>query len=296
MIEIRAKLGEVEVGDGLPVTIVGAINLSRDSFYSGSVVKSSADAIRRARRMVEEGASVIDVGAMGTGPRSKPVSAKREFGTLVPAVRALARELSVPVSADTQRAEIAEAAIEGGASVINDISGLKADPRMAEVLAASGCSAVLMATRRLPGDVYEIEGIKRALEKSLRICRKHGIRLRRVVLDPAIGYWPGRLKRLGRKGLNRVRGKSYEYAAFLDLRILARLREFRRLGRPLCVGISRKSFVGSVLGLPDPSQRLVGSLAASAVAVLNGAHLLRTHDPAETLQVARMAEAIRESG
>jgi dihydropteroate synthase len=296
MAEIRAKLGNVEVGDGLPVVVIGAINLSPNSFYRDSIVKSPADAVKKAREMIEKGASIIDIGAMGTGPSSKPISAKREFNALVPAVKALARELDVPVSADTQRAEIAEATIERGASVINDISGLKADPRMAEVVASSGCSTVLMATRRVPGDTYESEEIKRALNKSLEISRKHGIRLKRVVLDPAIGYWPGRLKRLGRRALKQRAGKPYTYAAFLDLRILAKLSEFRELGRPICVGISRKSFIGSVLGLCDPSQRLVGSLAANAIAVLNGAHVLRTHDPAETLQAARMVEAIKDAG
>jgi dihydropteroate synthase len=295
MAKIKAKLGNVEVGDGLPVVIIGAINLSSDSFYQGSIVKSSADATKKAREMIEEGASIIDVGAMGTGPSSKPISAKREFNALVPTIKALARELDAPISVDTQRAEIAKAAIEVGASVINDISGLKNDPRMATVLASSGCSTVLMAAKCTPGDTYGIGEIKRALNKSLEICREHGIRLKRVVLDPAIGYWPGRLKRLGRKALRQPAGKSYSQAAFFDLRILAKLSEFRELGQPICVGISRKSFIGSVLGLHDPSQRLVGSLAASAIAVLNGAHVLRTHDPAETLQAVKMAEAIRDA-
>jgi dihydropteroate synthase len=295
MVRIRGKLGNVEVGDGLPVAIIGAINLSPDSFYRGSIVKSPTDAVKKARKMVEEGASVIDVGGVGTGPSSKPISVKQEFDALVPAVKALARELDVPISADTQRAEVAEVAVEAGASVINDISGLKADPRMAEIIATSGCSTLLMAAERVPGDTYEIKEIKRALNESLRICQTHKIQLRRVVLDPAIGYWPGRLKRLGRRALKQPAGKPYSHAAFFDLRILAKLSEFRELGRPICVGISRKSFIGSVLDLHDPSQRLVGSLAASAIAVLNGAHVLRTHDPAETLQAARMAEAIRDA-
>lgn len=279
----------------MPVAIIGAINLSRDSFYRGSIVRSPGDALRKAREMVEGGANIIDVGAMGTGPSSRPIPEERELGALVPTIKQLAREMDVPISADTQRAEVAEAAIEAGASMINDISGLKADPVMAEIAANSGCSLLLMATRHAPGDVYEIDDIKRALRRSLSICRERGIKLSRVVLDPAVGYWPGRLKLLGRGARKQLAGKPYAHAAFYDLRILARLPEFRELGRPICVGVSRKSFLGSVLGLPDPSQRLVGSLSANAIAVFNGAHVLRTHDPAETLQAAKLAEAVRDS-
>ncbi len=295
MKKIRAKLGNVEVGDGLPTAIMGAINLSPDSFYHGSVVRSPAGVVRRASEMIEEGAGIIDLGAMGTGPHSKPVSVKTESERLAPAIRALERELDVPISADTQRAEVAEAAIEAGASVINDKSGLKADPGMAGVIAKSGCSALLMSTLRFPGDTYEINEIKSALRGSLKICGKNGLKLNKVVLDPAIGYWPGRLERLGTRALRQFPGKHYTYAAHFDLSILANLSEFRGLGQPICVGLSRKSFIGGVLGLREPSERLAGTMAASAIAVLNGAHVLRTHDPAESLQVVKLAEAIRDA-
>lgn len=288
-----AKLGKIRVGDGHPVALIGIINLSQDSFYRGSVVRSSAAAVRRAVEMVEEGASIIDVGAMGTGPRSKPISSKEEFSTLVPAVKAIAREIDAPISVDTQRAEVARAAVEAGATIVNDISGLKSDGRMAEVIAETGSSALLMAAKNSPGDVYEIAEIKRALVESLKICEGNGVQLDRVVVDPAIGSWPGRLKRLGGKAVNPAPGKKYSYAAYLDLKIIANLSEFRKLSRPICVGISRKSFVGSVLGFRDPTKRLLGSLAASAIAVINGADVLRTHDPAETLEAVRIAEEIK---
>jgi dihydropteroate synthase len=291
-----ARLGDVGVGDGRPVMIIGALNLSPDSFYRESIVRSVTDAVRRAREMVEQGASVIDIGAMSTGPRSKPIPAKREMHELIPAVKSLTKTLDVPISADTQRAEVAEAAIGAGAAVVNDISGLKADSKMAEVITRTGCSALLMATRHAPGDVYEIGEIKRALKGSLNICREHGISLNRVVIDPAIGYWPARLARLGSSANKRLRGYPYSFAAFLDLRILARLRELKSLGSPICVGISRKSFIGGVLGLPRPEERLMGSLAAAAIAVLNGASAVRTHDVRETLQAVRLAEAIRDVG
>jgi dihydropteroate synthase len=215
---------------------------------------------------------------------------------LISAIRALSGQLDVPISADTQRAEVAEAAIESGATVINDISGLKGDARMAEVIADAGCSALLMAAKSAPGDVYEIGEIKEALKGSLGICRDHKIPLNRVVIDPAIGYWPARLARLGSPAKKRLRGCFYSFAAFLDLRILARLGELKSLGCPICVGVSRKSFIGGVLGLPRPEDRLVGSLAATAIAVLNGASAVRTHDVRETLQAVRLAEAIRDAG
>jgi len=291
---ITAKLGKVKVGDGHPVSVIGAINLSPDSFYRKSV-RNPEQAMARAQEMVEQGATIIDVGAMATGPRAKPIPVDLELRRMVPAVKAIARKSDVTISVDTQRAEVAEAAVSAGASVVNDVSGLKSDQKMAEVIADYGCSVILMASSKAPGDVYEVGEIKRALAGSLEICKKHGVSLKRVVLDPAVGYWPARLKRLGQKSKAQLGGRPYSYAAFLDLRILARLEEFRKLGRPICVGISRKSFVGTVTGLKDPDQRLAGSLAASAVAVFNGADVLRAHDPAETVQAARIAEAIRSA-
>jgi dihydropteroate synthase len=290
----RASFGGIEVGDGLPAVVIGAINLSPESFFAGSVVRSTAGAIRIAREFVEEGAEAIDLGAMSTGPGSGSVPERVEISRLVPAVRALSNEFDVPISVDTQRATVAEEAIAAGAEIVNDISGLKRDPRMPEVIAKYGCSAILMATAREPGDVFKVFEIRRALLGSLSLCRRCGIPLKRVVLDPAIGAWPARLRRLGIRAKRRARGRPYSRAASIDLQILARLGEFRSLGRPICVGISRKSFVGSVLGLPDPADRLIGSLAATVVAILNGAHVVRTHDPGETLQAIRMAEAIED--
>lgn len=291
----RAKLGSIEVGEGRPTAIIGALNLSPDSFYNGSIVKSKGEAIERALEMLEQGACVIDVGAMGTGPRSKPISARREMRELIPIIKSLAKEIDAPISADTQRADVAAAAIESGATVINDISGLKADRKMAEVVANYGCSALLMATRQHPGDVYKMEEIKLALKQSLQIGLEHGISLGRVVVDPAIGYWPARLKRLGALARKPHKGRRYITATFFDLHILARLEELKVLKRPICVGISRKSFIGDVLGLIRPNDRLLGTLSATAIAVLNGANVVRTHDPAETLQVVRVAEAIRDA-
>jgi len=289
---VTAELGKVRVGDGRPVVIIGAINLGEGSFYKASIVREPKNIAKKARVMVEEGAEIIDIGAMATGPLSRPISERRELQKLIPAIRATSREIDAPISADTQRAAVAEAAVEAGATIINDVSGLKADARMAEVLAVTGCSAILMAAKRFPGDVYEIGEIREELSLSLKICQEHNIPLKRVVVDPAFGQWPARLARLGRRAKNRFRGLEYSFATYLDLRILARLKELK-IDRPICLSISRKSSIGDVLGLSDPEERLYGSVAAAAIAVLNGAHALRTHDPIETLHAARVAEAIR---
>lgn len=292
----KAVLGKVEVGGDRPVAIIYALNLSPDAFYKGSIVRSEREAVGRASKALEDGAHIIDVGAMSTGPKSKPIPAQRETQELIPVIRALAREFDAPISADTQRAEVADAAIKAGATIINDISGLKSDPEMAGVIAGAGCSAVLMATERAPGDVYEIGEIKRALQGSLRICREHGIPLEKIVIDPAVGYWPARLERLGERAHKPYGKRAYPTATFFDLRIIAELGRLKGLNRPICVGISRKTFVGKVLDLPDPADRLVGSLAATAIAVLNGASVVRTHDVPETLQAIRVVEAIRDAG
>ncbi len=292
---ITAELGSVKVGDGKPVAVMGAVNLGGESFYQGSIATTPADAAQRAARMVREGAAIIDIGGMGTGPRAAPISPAEEQRRLVPAVRSVARAVDVPISADTQRADVAEAAIDAGAVIINDISGLKADPRMAEVLAKQGCSAIVMSARKGPGDVYNVADINRALKSSLKVCRDHGLPARKVVVDPGIGFWPARLALLGPRANAEVKGRGYSLATQLDLRILAKLKEIR-VGRPICISASRKSFLGSVLKLTNPEDRLQGSLATAAIAVVNGAHVIRSHDPLETTQAVRIAEEVRDSG
>ncbi len=289
---VKALLGAVEVGDEKPVAIVGTINLSEDTFYRGSFVRKPSNAVRRGVKMLREGADIIDIGAMSTGPTSKTMLPEKELRLLITAIKAMSKKIDAPISVDTQNSDIARAAIEAGASIINDISGLKADVRMADFIAEAGCSTILMATKKTPGDVFNISEIKSALKKSIEICREHHISLNRVTIDPAIGHWPGRLARLGSRVNSKLDGRNYSIATYVDLGILARIRELK-IGSPICVSISRKSFIGEILNLPNPENRLFGSLAAAAISVLNGAHVLRTHDPLETLQAALIAEAIR---
>lgn len=254
---------------------MGVINLAPESFYEGSIVKTPKKSVSRALKMSDAGAKIIDLGAMSTAPGVKPISEKVEKKRLLPALEAVLDGVDVPISVDTYRAEVARAALEKGAQIVNDVSGLKADPELAQVVSDYNCSAILMAAKRRPGDVQTIQEIRQALQKSLEICKRHKINLKKISIDPGIGFGKG---------------------AKFDLRILANLKKLSTFGPPICVGISRKSFIGKVLGLKDPADRLSGSLAATSIAVLNGAKIIRTHDPQETIHAVRITEAIQSEG
>ena len=262
--------------------VMGVINLSPETFYRGSFAENIEEAGRRAEKMVEDGAQIIDLGGMSTGPGVKPIPAEREKKRVLPAVKTVNERVEVPISVDTQRSEVAEESLKAGADIINDVSGLKADEKMAETVANHGADAILMANRvsgrirtaeKEAKDIENMEEIKKALKKSLEICRKHGIEREKIAVDPAIGF-----------------GKGYDW----DLRVLARLEELEELGQPICIAVSRKSFIGHVLDIEDPSDRLIGSLGAAAVAVMKGADIVRTHDPKETAQLVRMIESIKK--
>ena len=276
---IRATLAGVHLGDGLPVAVMGALNVSPASFYAGSVVTGGDDLLRAAERMAREGASLLDVGAMSTAPYlSGSISASEEAERLGWAVDVLSSKLGVPVSADTSRAEPARAALEAGAAIINDVRGLTADPALAPLVARAGAGLILMASERGGAEGQPpVDTVMELLEESLRLAIQSGIREERVVVDPGIGFF-------------RRRGIAWHE---WDCAILATLGRLRDLGRPVCIGVSRKSFVGEIAGEPDPGRRLPGSLAAVTAAVLGGASLIRAHDVGETVQAVRVAEAIR---
>ena len=276
---IRAALAGVHLGDGAPVAVMGALNVSPGSFYEGSVVTRADDLLRAAERMVCEGAALLDVGAMSTAPYlSGSISASEEAHRLGWAVEILASKLGVPVSADTSRAEPARAALEAGAAIINDVRGFTADGALAPLVARAGAGVILMASSRGDGEGQRpVDAVRGLIEESLRIATQAGIPAERIVVDPGIGFF-------------RRRGIAWHE---WDCAILAGLGRLRDLGRPLCIGVSRKSFVGEIVGEADPGRRLPGSLAAVSAAVLGGAHLVRAHDVAETVQAVRVAEAIR---
>ena len=273
-----SQLAGLEVGDEIPVRIMGVLNVSPESFYQGSVHDNPAHLVEAACAMVDAGANIIDIGAMSTAPYLKTlISADEETARLSWAVRAVAAKVHVPVSADTKRASAARVALACGAQIINDVSGLKHDPAMAPLIASSGAGAILMASEPVLRPGSPLERTIRALQESVEVATQAGIPRAQIVLDPGIGFFrqPG------------IRWDEW------DCLVLRELGQLRRLGFPLLVGASRKSFIGKILDQANPTDRLIGSLTCAAIAVYNGAHIIRAHDVKETVEAVRMAERLR---
>jgi dihydropteroate synthase len=274
----HANLGGLEVGDGYPVRVVGAINVSPESFYKGSVATDEDTLRQRAEQMAAEDADMLDVGAMSTAPYLETaISEADEIRRLTWAIGVLRSVVGLPISVDTKRHRVASAGLEAGAAVINDVSGFRHDPAMAEGAARRAQGAILMASETSAGAQDPLATVRELLQQSLSLSDAAGFPRDRIVLDPGIGFF-------------RKAAVSWD---LWDCEILRRLSELRTLGRPILVGLSRKSFIGRVLGHRDPAERLPGSLAATTVAVLNGVHLVRTHDVGPTRDAIRMAEALR---
>ncbi|HEX5814836.1 MAG TPA: dihydropteroate synthase [Methylomirabilota bacterium] len=280
MPDARARLASVEIGGHAPVAVMGVLNVSPESFHRGSVYRDDDAVLRAALEMVGAGAALIDVGARSTAPYlATAISEAEETDRLARAVAVLAGKLPVPVSADTPRPAVARAALEAGARVLNDVSGL-AEPSLAREVARHGASLIAMAA---PGPgrpvTTPLDTVHAVLADALARARAAGIPDERVVLDPGIGFF---------------RDGPLAWHEW-DVAVLAGLPALGRLGRPLCVGVSRKSFIGALTGRLDPADRLAGSLAATAAAVLGGAALVRTHDVRETVDAVRVAERLREA-
>jgi dihydropteroate synthase len=280
---VRAELAGVAVGDGLPVAVMGVVNVSPESFHPGSVYRGEGAVRAAALAMVDAGAALIDVGARSTAPYlDTGIDEALETERLARAVATLTAKLPVPVCADTARAGPARAALEAGARVINDVSTLR-DPALPPLVAAHGAGLIVMAAPGLrpvgplgrgPGP---LRVVRRLLAGALRRTARAGIPQSRVVVDPGIGFF---------------REESIPWDVW-DVRILAGLGGLQGLGRPICVGVSRKSFIGAIVQRPDPAERLAGSLAATTVAVMHGAAVVRTHDVAATRDAVRVAERLR---
>jgi dihydropteroate synthase len=277
----RATVAGVSVGDGLDVAVVGALNVSPESFYSGSIVTDGDRLLRAAEAMAEAGAAWLDVGAMSTAPYlAARIPETQEADRLQWAVGLLTAKLDLPISADTSRALAARAALESGARMLNDVTGLAAEPALARLAADAGVGLVLMAhPLAVPAPAEPVPTVLAALSGALARARAAGVPDDRILVDPGIGFF---------------RGGGIAWPEW-DCRVLAALPALRSLGRPLYVGVSRKSFIGVLAGRPDPADRLPGTLAATAAAVLGGAHVIRAHDVAETAQAVRIAQAIRDA-
>ena len=269
---IEKTIAGLEVGDDQPVRVMGVINLSRESFYKDSVV--SADSVLDAAlKMIDEGAELIDVGARSTWPLSQKISKEEERSRLIPAIKKLA-DITVPISVDTMFADIAGKALDAGARIINDVSGFTADKGMVKVAKEHDCPVILMASNKIPGDPVGMDAVIDSLGRIISGAEDGGVNPDNIIIDPAIGKWtPGKLP-------------MYDYETIDNIQ---RLRIFEK---PILAAISRKSFIGETLNKPA-GERLYGSLAATAIAVRNGAHIIRTHDVAATLDAVRVAERAR---
>jgi len=270
---LMARVGRFLVGVGQPVRVMGVINVSPESFFPGSVRRTPEEVAETAAAMVEAGADIIDVGGMSSAPYKEVwVSEEVEAERLRWAVRAVRDAVDIPISADTFRARAAEAALREGAEMVNDVTGLRNSPEIAVLVKEYSASLMVMAND-VGGEVDIMEGVMNQLKASLETAERHGVEPDRVVVDPGVGF-------------HRRHAKKWYV---VDCEIVRRLGELRVLGRPICVGVSRKSFIGKVTGRDDPAARVYGSVAAEALAVYNGADIIRTHNPAESLDAIKVA-------
>jgi len=260
--------------------IVGILNVTPDSFSDGGLFLNVQEAVLHGVRMVEEGADILDVGGESTRPGSEPVSLEEESRRVLPVIEGLAKRVKVPLSIDTTKSQVAERALEAGAALVNDTSGLQDDPRISTVAAKNGAALVLMHRKGQPKVMQKdpryddlIGEIASFLKASARKAKEAGVGEDQIIIDPGLGF-----------------GKTLEHNVY----ILNHLEELSSLGMPVLVGPSRKSFIGKILDLPV-EDRLEGTAAAVAAAVLKGAAVVRVHDVKEMVRVVRMADAIRRA-
>jgi len=287
-------LGEMTIGRqrvawGERTYVMGILNLTPDSFSGDGLIRGTdfvEAAVAQAHRFVEEGADMLDVGGESTRPGSIPVTADEEMARVIPVIERLSQEVDLPISIDTYKAQVAEAALDAGASLINDVWGLRMDPDLGPLVAQRGVPVILMHNRSRPKDAAQSErlggryvGVEyedlmadliRELRESIERSLEAGVVWEKIIVDPGIGF-----------------GKTVEQ----NLEILRRLGELRVLGRPVLLGTSRKSIVGYTLNL-SPEERVEGTGATVALGIASGVDIVRVHDVKEMVRVTRMADAI----
>jgi dihydropteroate synthase len=273
-IDCRGKLLDL----GSRTHIMGILNVTPDSFSDGGLYADPARALEYAREMVSQGADIIDIGGESTRPGAAPLTEAEELRRVVPIIERLSTEIAAPISVDTYKSSVAKKALDAGASIVNDISGLRFSPDMAQVVADSAAAVVIMHIKGTPRDmqvnpVYGdvIGEIMEYLDESAAIALKAGVGRNRIMIDPGIGF-----------------GKTLEH----NLAILDRLDEFRALGFPIVLGTSRKRFIGTVLDIAEPRDRVEGSAATVALGIQRGARIVRVHDVGHMTKVARMTDAV----
>jgi dihydropteroate synthase len=264
-------MGQREFVWGARTYIMGVVNVTPDSF-SGDGLGTDVDAaVRQAVRMVEDGAAIIDVGGESTRPGFAKVTAEEELSRVIPVIDRLGQEIEVPISIDTYKAEVARAALSAGAALVNDVHGFRREPALAAVAVEFGVPAVAMHNQRNRPFRDTIGDIVAGLLESLRIARDQGLTEEQVIVDP---------------------GFNFGWTETQALEMLQRLGELRVLGRPILVGTSRKSTIGKVLGDAPVEERLEGTAASVAIAIANGADIVRVHDVTQMARVARLSDAV----
>jgi dihydropteroate synthase len=280
--KFRLKLASQTLLLGKRTLVMGVLNVTPDSFSDGGKFFDPERAIEQALAMEYAGADLVDIGGESTRPGSVGTSAKEELARVLPVLQALRGRIKIPVSIDTQKLEVAEAALDVGAEIINDVSGLKSDPRIAESAARRRVPLILMHLRGEPRTMQTggfardvMKDVMRGLQNSAAAARNAGVGKSQIILDPGIGF-----------------GKSFAQ----NYELLQKLPQLAKLGYPLLVGTSRKGFLGAALareGKPAPPEECIWGTAATVTAsILNGAHIVRVHDVNEMVQVARVADCL----
>jgi dihydropteroate synthase len=264
--------------------VMGVLNITPDSFSDGGKFLDPKLAVKQSLAMQRDGADIIDIGAESTRPGSQGISAAEELRRLLPVMEALRGKLKIPISVDTQKSAVAEIALGAGAQMLNDVSGLRSDPALAKVAARYNAPLILMHMRGKPRSMQKgpfardvVKDVVGGLRRSIAIARKAGVATSQIVIDPGIGF-----------------GKSFAQ----NYELLAKLPALAKLGFPILVGTSRKGFLGATLARNGKSaplnQRLWGTAATVAASILNGVHIVRVHDVANMVQVARVTDCLLE--
>lgn len=279
----QLQAGRFTLPLGIRTSIMGIINMTPDSFSqdgylaSNDIKKAKEKALRKAYRMIEHGADILDVGGESSRPGSKRISAQEEIIRVVPLIHSLAKKIKIPISIDTYKPETAQHALEAGAVIVNNIFGTHVGKKLLRMVRNYKAAIVLMHMRGTPLTMQKkiryknlIEEILGSLKNSIENCLEIGIKSDRIIVDPGIGF-----------------GKTLEH----NLEILNRLKEFQILKKPVLVGASRKSFIGKILS-QEANQRLFGTLSTVAISILNGAHIVRVHDILAVKKTADIADSI----
>ncbi len=259
--------------------ILGILNITPDSFSGDGLHFDKSKAVDHALRLTDEGADIIDIGGESTRPGSDPVTAEEEIGRIIPVIAVLAKKVNIPLSVDTYKAEVARRALDAGASIVNDISGMRFDAEMPEVVSEHKVPVILMHIKGNPKVMQVspsytelIPEIVDYLRNSIRLALKFGIPEDKIIIDPGIGF-----------------GKTSDH----NLEIINNLQKFTALGKPVLIGPSRKAFLGKILGGAPAAERLEATAAAVAISIMKGANMIRVHDVKEMVKVAKVADAIK---